>query len=172
VIVPSPLSTNLGDATADGTHCPHHVTAAQTSVSVEALPSSQVVPSGTGVPPTQQVVVPSGTGLPPTHAPAWQVSVWVQAVPSSQAVPSGWAKIVQTPVLGSQAPSVVSWHGSLVVHSTGVPPTHAPAWQVSVWVQALPSLHTVPLSWLAHAVVLTEGWHAWQAFVGLAVPLA
>jgi hypothetical protein len=26
----------------------------------------------------------------------------------------------------------------------GLPPTHAPFWQVSVWVQELPSLHAVP----------------------------
>jgi hypothetical protein len=30
------------------------------------------------------------------------------------------------------------------VQTTGSPPTQAPAWQVSVWVQASPSLHGVP----------------------------
>src|SRR5437762_3226404 len=29
-------------------------------------------------------------------------------------------------------------------HATGLLPVHAPAWQVSVWVQASPSLHDVP----------------------------
>jgi hypothetical protein len=32
------------------------------------------------------------------------------------------------------------------VHTTGFPPVHVPLWQVSVRVQALPSLHEVPLS--------------------------
>jgi hypothetical protein len=31
------------------------------------------------------------------------------------------------------------------VQVTGFAPVHDPAWQVSVWVQALPSLHPVPL---------------------------
>jgi len=30
------------------------------------------------------------------------------------------------------------------VQETGFAPLHAPAWQVSVWVQASPSLHAVP----------------------------
>jgi hypothetical protein len=29
---------------------------------------------------------------------------------------------------------------------TGLAPTHAPAWQVSVWVQAFPSLQGVPFA--------------------------
>ena len=36
------------------------------------------------------------------------------------------------------------WHWSLAVHVTGFPPVHVPDWQVSVRVQALPSLHPVP----------------------------
>jgi hypothetical protein len=31
------------------------------------------------------------------------------------------------------------------VHTTAEPPLHTPAWQVSPAVQALPSLHAVPL---------------------------
>jgi hypothetical protein len=30
------------------------------------------------------------------------------------------------------------------VQLTGLAPTQVPAWQVSLWVQALPSLHAVP----------------------------
>src|SRR5947208_3539351 len=38
------------------------------------------------------------------------------------------------------------WHWSAAVHTTGLAPTQAPAWQVSVCVQALPSSHGAPLS--------------------------
>jgi hypothetical protein len=81
-------------------------------------------------------------GLPPVHAPAWHVSVWVQALPSSQVVPSAWVGLEQTPVAGLQVPS--AWHWSGAGQTTGLPLEHAPASQVSVWVQALPSLQVAP----------------------------
>jgi hypothetical protein len=37
-----------------------------------------------------------------------------------------------------------TWHWSLAVQTTGLLPVHVPLWQVSVCVQALPSLHAVP----------------------------
>jgi hypothetical protein len=43
------------------------------------------------------------------------------------------------------------------VQTTGLEPVQVPFWQVSVWVQALPSLHAVPFAWFVHAVVLTAG---------------
>src|SRR5438552_17379386 len=77
------------------------------------------------------------TGFPPTQAPAWQVSVCVQAFPSSHDAPSSLAGLLQAPVAGLQVPA--AWHWSVAVHTTGFPPTQAPASQVSVRVQALRS---------------------------------
>jgi hypothetical protein len=36
------------------------------------------------------------------------------------------------------------WHASLVVHVTRLLPMQAPAWHVSDWVHAFPSLQAVP----------------------------
>jgi hypothetical protein len=98
------------------------------------------------------------TGLAPVQAPAWHVSTWVQAFPSLHAVPSVAAGFEHAPVLGLQLPT--TWHSSEAVHVTGLAPAQLPAWQVSTWVQALPSLHAVPsgLDGLEHAPV--EGSHA------------
>src|SRR5437016_3414086 len=83
------------------------------------------------------------TGLAPTQAPASQVSVCVQALPSLHGAPLGLAGLLQMPVAGSQAPAV--WHWSVGMPARGVAPTQAPASEVSVGVQALPSLHGAPL---------------------------
>src|SRR5262249_20740477 len=80
--------------------------------------------------------------LPILQAPAWQVSVCVQALPSLHAVPSAAAGLEHCPVPGLQTPAV--WHWSLAAHATGFDPVQVPDWQVSVCVQALPSLHAVP----------------------------
>src|SRR5437879_6168060 len=48
------------------------------------------------------------------------------------------------PDAGLQTPAV--WHWSAAAQATGLAPTQAPASQVSVCVQALPSLHGAPLS--------------------------
>src|SRR5438552_3718383 len=84
------------------------------------------------------------------------MSVSVQALPSLQAVPSALAGLLQAPVAGLQVPAV--WHWSEAVHTTGFVPTQAPAGQVSVRVQALPSLQGAPsaLAGLLHAPV--AGW--------------
>src|SRR5438093_1071062 len=84
------------------------------------------------------------TGFVPTQMPAAQVSVCVQPLPSLQGAPLALAGLLQTPVAGLQAPAV--WHWSAAVHTTGLAPTQAPAAQVSVCVQALPSSHGAPLS--------------------------
>src|SRR6266700_2776657 len=83
------------------------------------------------------------TGLSPTQAPAWQVSLCVHALASLQLVPLGLAGLLQVPVVGSQVPAV--WHWLAAVHTTGLAPTQAPAWQVSLCVHALASLQLVPL---------------------------
>src|SRR5207237_8993705 len=82
------------------------------------------------------------TGSGPTQMPRWQVSVRVQALPSLQEAPSGLAGLLQAPVAGLQVPAV--WHWSEAAHTTGSVPTHAPATQVSVCVQASPSLQAMP----------------------------
>ena len=83
-------------------------------------------------------------GLVPVHVPDWHASVWVHALPSLHEVPSGALGFVQVPVAGLHVPA--TWHCSLAVHVTGLVPVHVPAWHVSVCVQALPSLHDVPLA--------------------------
>src|SRR2546428_7569019 len=80
----------------------------------------------------------------PMHVPLVQVSVMVHALPSLHAVPLALAGFEHAPVVGSQVPA--SWHWSGVGQVTGLEPMQAPLWQVSVCVQALPSLHTVPLA--------------------------
>ncbi len=63
--------------------------------------------------------------------------------PAAQAVPSGAVGLEHVPDVVSQVP--VTWHASLGVQVTGFEPVQIPTWQVSVWVQALPSSHFVPL---------------------------
>ena len=63
-------------------------------------------------------------------------------MPSLHAVPLAFAGFEHAPVAGSHVPA--RWHWSCAVHVTGFAPTHVPAWQVSLCVQALPSLHAVP----------------------------
>ena len=77
------------------------------------------------------------------HTPLRHVSVCVHALPSLHDVPSLLVGFEQTPVVWLQLPAV--WHWSLPVQVFGLPPVQTPDWQVSVCVQALPSLHDVPL---------------------------
>jgi hypothetical protein len=72
------------------------------------------------------------------------VSVCVHAFPSLQAMPLALAGFEHTPVATSHEPG--SWHWSDVAHTTGLAPTQAPAWQVSAWVHAFPSLHVTPFA--------------------------
>src|SRR5437773_11111554 len=81
-------------------------------------------------------------GLPPVQTPLRQVSVCVQALPSLHAVPSVLAGSEHAPVAGLQVPAV--WHWSEAVQTTGLLPVQSPLSQVSVCVQALPSLQAVP----------------------------
>src|SRR5882724_5359086 len=134
---------------------PMQAPASQVSVCVQALPSSQGAPLGlAGLlhMPVAGLQAPAvwhwsaavqTTGLAPTQAPASQVSVCVQALPSSHGAPLSLGGLLQTPVAGLQAPAV--WHWSAAVQATGLAPTQAPASQVSVCVQALPSSHGAPL---------------------------
>lgn len=130
--------------------------ARQRSPLVHIRPSSQVVPSGATpleqvpvvglqVPAIWQAPVAGGQTMatPGTQAPAWQTSPLVQALLSEQVVPFGAAGFEQVPLAGSQTPA--TWHVSDAAQTLGALPVQAPAWQVSVWVQALPSLQVVPL---------------------------
>src|SRR5437773_2614933 len=78
----------------------------------------------------------------PVHTPLSQVSVRVQALPSLQDVPSALGGSEHTPVLVLQVPT--SWHWSSAVQTTRLLPEQTPLSQVSVWVQASPSLQAVP----------------------------
>ena len=75
--------------------------------------------------------------LPSRHA-----SAWVQALPSLHEAPSATIGFEHEPVPGSHVPAV--WHWSDAAQTFGFTPVHEPAVQVSVCVQALPSLHAVP----------------------------
>src|SRR5947207_3105768 len=126
----------------------------QVSLCVHALASLQLVPLGLAgllQTPDAGSQVPAvwhwsaavhTTGFAPTQAPAWQGSVCGQALASLPLVPVGLAGLLQAPVAELQAPAV--WHWSVAVHTTGFAPTQAPAWQVSVRVQALPSSQPLP----------------------------
>jgi hypothetical protein len=73
----------------------------------------------------------------------------VHALPSSHAVPSRTFLTTHCPLLGLQSWIVVVHCVGMMTpprlpQTTGLPPTQLPPWQVSVCVQALPSLHVVP----------------------------
>jgi len=133
---------------------PLHVPAWHVSVCVQASPSLHDVPfaafgleqvpvAGSQVPATWHWPLALHViGLEPVQTPVWHVSVCVQALPSLQAVPFGAFGFEQVPVIGLQVPA--TWHWPLAEHVTGFEPVQTPAWQVSVCVQALPSLHAVP----------------------------
>ena len=89
--------------------------------------------------------------------PPVQVSVCVHASASSQAVPSGRVGWEQTPVCESHVPA--AWHWSCAVQMTGFAPMQNPFWQVSVCVQALPSLQVVPFGLLGFEHVPLAGLH-------------
>jgi hypothetical protein len=68
----------------------------------------------------------------------------MQALPVVQAVPLGSGTITHRPVAGLHLSDC--WHVAGPGHTTGFDPTQTPFWQVSVCVQALPSLQAVPVS--------------------------
>src|SRR4051794_35192762 len=68
----------------------------------------------------------------------------VHARPWPHEVPSATGGFEQVPVAGLQVPAL--WHASLAVQVTRFAPVQAPAWQLSVWVHASPSLQVVPFA--------------------------
>jgi hypothetical protein len=93
---------------------------------------------------SKAVQVTVDDGLP--QAPFWQVSPDVQALLSLQGVLLALIGLEQTPVPGLHTPAL--WHWSKAVQTVAAPPGQDPFWQVSPLVQALLSLHPVPLALL------------------------
>jgi hypothetical protein len=79
----------------------------------------------------------------PPQIPDWHVSPDVQELPSLHEVPFATGTNEQMPLLGSQM-SVLHWFPG--EQTTGFEPVQTPDWQLSVWVQAFPSLHAVPFA--------------------------
>ena len=77
----------------------------------------------------------------------------------------------QTPVAVLHVPAV--WHLSDAVQVTAAPPVHVPAWQVSLVVQAFPSLHAVLLvdEDPAQLPLAPQVWHCGQEEVPQQKPL-
>src|SRR3989442_825548 len=70
------------------------------------------------------------------------MSVWMQTLHSLRGLEWSSGVCYHRLVVVSQVPA--TWHWSEAVQTTGLEPIQAPAWQVSVWVQALPSLQALP----------------------------
>jgi hypothetical protein len=133
---------------------PTQAPAEQVSPVVQALPSSQGAMLFVWTQPVAGLHASSVHtfassqfgAAPPTHTPAEQVSLVVQALPSLH----GAVLLVKThPVAGAQVSSV---HGLLSLHTSAAPPTQAPAEQVSLVVQVLPSLQGAVLLVKTHPV--------------------
>src|SRR5205823_13366057 len=116
---------------------------AEVSAVVQALPSVQAAVFGVFTQPVAGSQASSVQTLPslqlgaepPTQTPPAQVSAVVQALPSVQGAVLG---VFRQPVAGSQASSVQTLPS---LQLSAGPPTQTPPAQVSVVVQALPSLH-------------------------------
>ena len=98
----------------------------------------------------------------------------VHTLPSEHAVPLATGRgFGHTPVAGSQL--ATAWHWSGGGHTVPAP-LHTPAWHVSPLVQALPSLHAVPLATGGFEQVPAAGsqvpaaWHWSRAVHTTAVP--
>jgi len=134
---------------------PTQLPAAQVSLVVQALPSSQGATLGTLLHPVaalhESSVQPFKSsqfgGAPPTHAPAEQVSLVVQALPSSQGAALGLAMQPR------------AWSQESLVHRLpssqlgAAPPMHMPALQTSLVVQALPSSQAKRLAVLVQPLI-------------------
>jgi hypothetical protein len=80
----------------------------------------------------------------PAQTPAVQMSPVVHEFPSLHEAPLAAAGFEHTPDVGSQTPA--TWHWSEAAQVTTLAPVQVPVWQVSVWVQAFPSLHDDPFA--------------------------
>jgi hypothetical protein len=80
--------------------------------------------------------------VPAVHVPVWQVSAPLQALPSVHEVPLATLVFWQ-PVAGTHESLV---HALPSLQLGAVPAVHAPLWQVSTPLQALPSVQVVPFA--------------------------
>jgi hypothetical protein len=95
-----------------------------------------------GLPSLHEMAVPWQLIVP--LPPGVQRSLSVQMFPSLQSELLDWFTYTQPPGTVPSQVSIVHELPSLQLG--GAPPTHAPAWQVSLVVQELLSLHGMPLS--------------------------
>ena len=109
------------------------------------------------------------------QTPAWQLSPVVQPLPSVQVAPSVLLGFEQRPDVVSQVPTL--WHWSSAVQVTVLAGVQVPVWQVSPVVQALPSVHVVPLAFDGFEQVplkvsqMPASWHWSEAVQTTAVPV-
>ena len=169
---------------------PVHVPFWQLSLCVHAFPSLQLVPFeatgfeqaplvGSHAPGRWQASLAAQvTGFVPVHVPFWQLSLCVHALPSLQLVPFEATGFEHTPVVELHVPA--TWHASLAAHVIWAAPVQTPDWQVSLWVQAFPSLQGVPSAADAHALLeavtlvpegITRVWAARQPLMALPDPI-
>ena len=124
----------------------------QVSPVVQALPSLQV-PTFTGFEHAPEVgsQVPATwhwslavhvLAVPLVQVPPWHASPVVHALLSLHGEPSVAGSPTHVPVFGSHVWALMQVDPP--GQTTGLPPMHVPDWQVSVCVQALPSLQPVP----------------------------
>jgi hypothetical protein len=180
------LSTVQAMPSSHLTAVPPHLPAVHTSGVVQVRPSLQTLPSALAgllqrpvlvsqVPAEWQlseaVQVTWPAGL---HTPLEQASPSVHGFWSLQATPFCFVGFEQMPVAESHTP--MSWHWSMAAQLAGAEPTHSPARQLSVCVQALPSLHAdlFGFSGLEQAPVtgshVPATWH-WLSAVHTTAPL-
>jgi hypothetical protein len=133
---------------------------------LQRLPSSQFVPFDLFVylqPITgSQVLVRQGKGsqsggIPAVQTPFWHVSIPLQRLPSAQLVPLDLLVTGQTPVAGTQAPTVVQAVSDGQV--TGTPGVQTPVWHVSRPLQRLASAQLDPFALFDQALVLSAVLH-------------
>jgi hypothetical protein len=137
----------------------------QESLSVQALPSLQVVPLL-----TLEYCAVLTPGWHVTHVFAPFAAPEVTHAPPMEQKPVLSVGAVQTPVDALQAPGL--WQESGAVHVTWLPAMQTPAWHVSFESQRLPSLHAAPVLTLEYCVVLAAGWHVWHVLAPFAAPEA
>ena len=93
--------------------------------------------------------------LPPYRLPALRSLAQVQQMQGD--LTSAATGLEQTPVVGLQVPA--TWQASDAVQTTAAPGTQVPAWQVSFWVQRLPSLHAAPSAFAGFEQIPVVGLH-------------
>lgn len=154
----------------------HSVRSAPVKAWQPSVPSKQL-PVGPKVQAVQAGGTHSDGGVTDiaTQVPAWHESPVEQVFPSSHEVPSGLLPLEQTPEAGSHIPAiwqVLAGGGQ----TTAVPGVQAPAWQVSVVVQALLSVQVVPFAAFGFEQTPVAGaqtpttWHESSAVQTFAVP--